>query len=140
MPTTDRAYKAARRQRKQMSLPEALLWQRLRRAPCGIGFRRQHPIGPYVLDFYCPAARLAIEIDGIAHDMGDRPERDEVRSSWLVKHGLQVVRIEARQVLRDLDDVAEMLVEACQRTPDPSTNRCADGPPPHSLRERRGSG
>jgi very-short-patch-repair endonuclease len=137
MPANDRAYKAARRQRRQMSLPEVLLWQRLRRNPCGISFRRQHPIGPYVLDFYCPAARLAIEIDGIAHDMGDRPERDEVRNSWLAEQGLQVVHIEAREVLRDPDAVAEMLVRAAQN---PSTIRSADGPPPHSLRERRGSG
>ena len=89
-----------------------------------------------MLDFYCPAARLAIEIDGIAHDMGDRPERDEVRNSWLAEQGLQVVHIEAREVLRDPDAVAEMLVRAAQN---PSTIRSADGPPPHSLRERRGS-
>ena len=139
MPASDRAYKAARRLRKTMSLPEALLWQRLRRNPCGIGFRRQHPIVRYVLDFYCPAARLAIEIDGIAHDMSDRPARDESRDCWLEGQGLQVMRIEARKVLRDPDAVAEMLVQACRDTRDPSTIRSADGPPPHSLRERRGS-
>ena len=139
MPATDRAYKAARRQRRQMSLPEALLWQRLRRSPCGISFRRQHPIGPYVLDFYCPKASLAFEIDGIAHDMGDRPGRDEARGSWLAKQGLQVMRIEAREVLRDPDEVAEMLVKACHSAQDPSTIRSADGPPPRPLRERRGS-
>ena len=139
MPPTNRAYKAARHQRRKMSLPEALLWQRLRRSPCGIGFRRQHPIGPYVLDFYCPAARLAIEIDGRAHDMGDRPERDEVRNAWLAARGLRIARIAAREVLRDPDAVAEMLVKACRAAQDPSTIRCADGPPPRSPRERRGS-
>ena len=49
----------ARQLRRQMSLPEALLWRLLRRAPDGIAFRRQHPIGPYVLDFYCAARKLA---------------------------------------------------------------------------------
>jgi very-short-patch-repair endonuclease len=136
MSATDRAYKTAKRQRRSMSLPEALLWQRLRRSPCGISFRRQHPIGRYVLDFYCPAKKLAIEIDGIAHDMGDRPQRDEVRTGWLEAQGLRIVRIQAREVLRDPDEVAQALVTLCEN---PSTMRCADGPPPHSLRERRGS-
>src|SRR5689334_11687413 len=101
MSATDRAYKAAKRQRRKMPLPEALLCQRLRRRPCNIGFRRQHPLGRYVLDFYCAAAKLAIEIDGIAHDMGDRPQRDEIRTAWLEAQGLQVLRIAARDVLRD---------------------------------------
>ena len=139
MPATNRAYKAARRQRKELSLPEAQLRQRLRRSPCGVSFRRQHPIGRYVLDFYCAAAKLAIEVDGTAHDMGDRPERDEARTAWLEDQGLQVVRIEAREVLRDPDEVAQALLTFCQAGQNPSTTRSAGGPPPHSLRERGGS-
>jgi len=57
-----------------MSVPEARLWNRLRwREPGKPIFRRQHPIGPYVVDFYCAKANLAVEIDGMSHDMGDRP-------------------------------------------------------------------
>jgi very-short-patch-repair endonuclease len=78
MSATDRAYKAARRLRKNLSLPETLLWRRLRGAKVRI--RKQHPIGPYVLDFYCPSAKLAIEVDGFAHDTGDRPRRDDIRT------------------------------------------------------------
>jgi very-short-patch-repair endonuclease len=136
MAATNRAYKAAKRQRRKMSLPEVLLWQRLRRTPWGIRFRRQHPIGPYVLDFYCAAGRLAIEIDGIAHDMGDRPESDAVRTAWLEAQGLRVLRVPAGDVLRDPDAIAQALVSLCQN---PSTPRSAGGPPPHSLRERGGS-
>src|SRR6202050_1672909 len=67
----------AQRLRRPLSAPEARLWNRLRtRAPGKPFFRRQHPIGPYVLDFYCAKARLAVEIDGVTHDMGDRPQRD----------------------------------------------------------------
>ena len=67
----------ARRLRRALSPPEARLWNRLReRAPGLPTFRRQHPIGPYVLDFYCAKARLAIEIDGMSHDVGGRPERE----------------------------------------------------------------
>lgn len=82
----------AQRLRRAMSVPEARLWNRLRsRAPGKPIFRRQHPIGPYVLDFYCARARLAIEIDGISHDMGDRPQRDIRRDAWLKKQGVTVL-------------------------------------------------
>src|SRR5271154_4532373 len=89
----------ARRLRRNLSPPEARLWSRLRtRGPGSPVFRRQHPIGPYVLDFYCAKARLAVEIDGIGHDMGGRPQRDERRDAWLKKHGVTVVRIPAAEV------------------------------------------
>ena len=64
--------------RRQMSLPEVLLWKAIKgRKLNRLPFRKQHPIGPYVLDFYCEAVRLAIEVDGGSHDFGDRPARDE---------------------------------------------------------------
>jgi very-short-patch-repair endonuclease len=67
-----------------MSAHEARLWARLRERSSEIpAFRRQHPVGPYVLDFYCAKARLAIEIDGISHDLGDHPQRDQRRDAWL---------------------------------------------------------
>jgi len=111
MSATDRAYKNARRLRRELSLPEMLLWVRLRGA--AIRFRRQHPIGPYVLDFYCPARRLAIEVDGAAHDFGDRPRRDNVRMGWLRQQGIQVLRIAAEDVLADPDGVADAVLRLC---------------------------
>lgn len=109
----------AKHLRATMSLPERLLWGQLRSSPSGLRFRRQHPVGTYVLDFYCPAARLAIEIDGIAHDMGNRPTRDAARDVWLAEQGFEVVRIPAKDVLHDPAAVAEMLLTLCQsrRTP-----------------------
>ena len=68
--------KRARALRRAMSLPEVLLWQVLRTRPNGLKFRKQHPTGAYVLDFYCGDARLAIEVDGEAHGRGDRPRHD----------------------------------------------------------------
>jgi very-short-patch-repair endonuclease len=65
----------------------------------GIRFRRQHPIGPYILDFYCSAARLAIEIDGVGHDVANRARHDERREAWLAEQSVQVLRIAARDVL-----------------------------------------
>ena len=99
----------AKRLRGQMSLPEVLLWQYLRKQP-DVRFRRQHPIGPYVLDFYCAASKLCIEIDGIAHDMGGGPARDTGRDEWLQSKGIGVLRISAAEVLRSPGDTAEVVL------------------------------
>ncbi|MXO69097.1 DUF559 domain-containing protein [Altererythrobacter marinus] len=90
-----------------MSLPEILLWQQLRGSPRGIRFRKQHAAGPYALDFFCARANLAIEIDGLAHDMGDRPARDEDRDAWLRERRVETLRIPAREVMTDAVQVAE---------------------------------
>jgi very-short-patch-repair endonuclease len=95
----------AKRLRRELSLPEALLWQELRKRPAGLKFRRQHPAGPYVLDFYCDALRLAIEVDGEAHARGDRPARDNARDAWLALRGVRTLRVPAREVLEDLGAV-----------------------------------
>ena len=73
-------------------------------------FRRQHPIGPYVLDFYCAKARLAVEIDGMSHDMGDRPERDTRRDAWLKAQGVTVMRIAAGEAMARIDEAADGIV------------------------------
>jgi len=74
----------ARRLRRSLSPPEARLWSRLRERALGTPvFRRQHPIGPYVLDFYCAKARLAVEIDGMSHDVAHGPQRDAQKDAWL---------------------------------------------------------
>ena len=101
----------ARHLRRTLSAPEARLWSRLReRGPGKPVFRRQHPIGPYVLDFYCVKARLAVEIDGISHDMGDRPRRDMRRDAWLEARGVTVMRIAARELARGIDEAADAIV------------------------------
>ena len=105
----------ARRLRREMTLPEVLLWNLLRRSPDGVHFRRQHEAGDYFLDFYCARAKLCIEVDGIAHDMGDRPQRDEVRNAVLAAMGIETMRIPASEVLKSPEDVAEALVRYCQR-------------------------
>ena len=106
---TDRAKALAKKLRRKLTLPEVLLWQRLRRRPNGLKFRKQHDAGDYILDFYCHEVRLIVEVDGIAHDMGDRPERDEQRDAEFAAKGFQVVRIPAVDVLRDPDEAAEAI-------------------------------
>jgi very-short-patch-repair endonuclease len=102
-----------------MSLPEVLLWRLLRRSEPQI--RRQHPPGEYVLDFYCAAAKLVFEVDGYAHETGNRPQRDEIRQRWLEEQGLTVVRIAARDVLRDPEACADSILRLSQlpKTPPP---------------------
>jgi very-short-patch-repair endonuclease len=98
----------AQRLRRTLSVRETRLWNRLReRLPGKPVFRRPHPIGPYVLDFYCAKARLAIEVDGISHDMGDRDMR---RDAWLEARGITVVRIPANELTRSVDEAADAIV------------------------------
>jgi very-short-patch-repair endonuclease len=115
--------------RREMSLPEILLWRVLRTKPDGLKFRRQHPSGPYVLDFFCASKRLAIEIDGEAHGRGDRPQRDAARDAWLVSQGITVIRIPAADLLGDVE-AAVLHIMTSARRDYPSTTRYAGGPPP----------
>ena len=104
----------AREQRKAMSLPEVLLWREFQQQ-ADVKFRRQHSIAPYFLDFYCAKAKICIEVDGIAHDMGDRPVRDGERDALLRAKGIETVRVLATDVLNDPQAVAESLVRYCKR-------------------------
>ncbi len=103
----------AREMRRTMSLPEGLLWQELRKRPAGFKFRRQHPFGPYVLDFYCASRCLCIEVDGFSHAMGDRPQRDAARDAWLKTQGIFTIRFDAKDVLDDMPSVVRMILETC---------------------------
>ncbi len=97
----------ARKMRKTLTDPEWLLWERLKRRGNGVVFRRQHPIGPYILDFYCFKAALAVEVDGAVHGEDERAVKDEVRQTYLESQGLFVYRIPAAEVYRDPDAVAD---------------------------------
>jgi very-short-patch-repair endonuclease len=102
--------KRAKRLRRELSPPGIMLWQILRLSPGGHRFRRQHPAGPFVLDFFCARANLAIEIDGFAHETGNRPQRDERRDAWLRERKIDTLRIPAVDVFRDAEEVAEAIV------------------------------
>ena len=113
----------ARQQRRAMSPPEVKLWALLRRSPLGIKFRRQHPIGPYVADFYCPAAKLVIEVDGSVHDFAGPAAKDQARNAYMQKLSLDVLRIPAAEVFRDAAGVADALVRMCVDRAGPSTTQ-----------------
>ncbi len=125
---TGKAYRRAKSLRREMSLPEVLLWLQLRKRQTGFKWRKQHPAGPYDLDFYCDAAKLCVEVDGEAHDRGERPQRDARRDAWLAENGIETLRIPATEVLGNMDGVIA-LIHARARNGAP-LHRPSDGPPP----------
>jgi very-short-patch-repair endonuclease len=105
-----------------MSLPEVMLWKVLRgREPGKPVFRRQHPIGPYVLDFFCASAALCIEVDGGSHGFGDRPQADARRDAFLRSLGIRTVRCVASEVISDAHGVGMGLIQFACETSAPST-------------------
>ena len=99
-------YELARSFRKALTPPEARLWLRLKGKSDGVHFRKQHPIGPYIVDFYCAGAKLVVEVEGLIHDVLDIAEKDEPRNIWLEAQGLELMRIPASEIMRDPDEVA----------------------------------
>ncbi|HEU0135293.1 MAG TPA: DUF559 domain-containing protein [Allosphingosinicella sp.] len=125
--------KLARKLRKDLSPPERLLWWALRQRRGGYRFRKQCPQGPFVLDFACLEARLAIEVDGEVHDRGDRPERDARRDPFLEQLGFLTMRIPAREVFSNLEGVVLGILAECRRRG--PLHHASHGPPPRSGEE-----
>ena len=126
--------KRARSLRRQMSLPEVLLWQQLRKRPAGFKFRRQFPVGRITTDFACLGARLIIEVDGRWHDFGNQPIRDEARNNILARCGFDVLRISAQDVLKDMEAVIRSIVAHCSESG--PLHQPSAGPPPRSGEDR----
>lgn len=95
-----------------MTGPEKQLWLRLRsRQFQGLKFRRQHGIGPYIVDFYCPERLLVLEIDGESHAGAKQIQKDQARDRYLHSLGLHVVRYQNHSVMQNLDGVFEDLLK-----------------------------
>ena len=117
----------ARRLRQEMPGVEARLWSYLRRRQLGgHKFRRQAPIGPFVVDFACLASRLVVEIDGPAHDA--RWKQDESRDRWLANEGYRVLRFSADEVFWECGSVSEAIYCALHEAPPPPL-RAGTSPP-----------
>jgi very-short-patch-repair endonuclease len=96
--------------RNSLSPAEAIFWKNLQRSQVeGMKFRRQHSIGSYVVDFYCPECRLAIEVDGEGHFNSIKAEYDARRTAYLNKLNVQVLRFENRIVFENLQGVLETI-------------------------------
>ena len=104
--TTPEIEEAARRLRKNLTTAEAILWEKLRNKQLdGLRFRCQHPVGNFILDFYCPSRKLVIEIDGDIHK--ERTEYDNARTSKLEEYGYRVIRFSNERVMNDLQGVLD---------------------------------
>lgn len=126
-----KSYERAKAFRKALTAPEARLWLYLKaRKLRGLRFRKQHPIGPYILDFFCAEAALAVEVDGSSHDHPERAEHDRRRTVWLRGRGIRVVRVAARDVLGELEGVLGFIAGVCEE-------RLPSASPPPSRRLRR---
>jgi very-short-patch-repair endonuclease len=106
--------KRARKLRSEMSLPETILWRELRKRPGGFKYRRQHPAGRYILDFYCAAAKLAIEVDGHSHDGHVAAKADAVRGHFLRSQGVATLRVPVSAVLGNLEGAMLRIVDVCE--------------------------
>jgi very-short-patch-repair endonuclease len=94
----------ARRVRRDETPPEELLWLALRNGQIGgLKFRRQHPIGPYVVDFSCHSAKLVVGVDGMSHD--DKVAKDAAKSKYIESQGYRILRVMNDDVMHDLDAV-----------------------------------
>jgi very-short-patch-repair endonuclease len=141
--------KRARKLRSEMSLPETILWRELRKRPGGFKYRRQHPAGRYILDFYCAAASLAIEVDGHSHDGHNAEKADAARGHFLRSQGVATLRVPVSAVLGNLEGAVLRIVEVCEErvvklaerrggeTSAVPLHHPSDGPPPRAGEDLR---
>ena len=119
--TPEHIQQYARELRQRMTPAEKLLWQRLRnRRVGGLKFRRQHPLGPFIADFYCAVHRLIVEIDGGIHD--SQVLDDLFRTEQLEADDYRVIRFRNEQVLNDIDGVVAAIRSACLEPADSSVS------------------
>src|SRR5215475_10877458 len=101
---------AAKKLRANATPHERTLWRALKELPMeGSHFRRQAPIGPYVVDFFCPAKRLIIELDGGHHNDDGEAQRDRVRQAWLERQGYRVMRFWNSEISGNLNAALEQI-------------------------------
>ena len=116
---SDNLTQIAKNLRKTSTKAERLLWRYLRAKRLeGYKFRRQEPIGNYIVDFVCFEKRIVIEVDGSQHQI--ETDKDTIRDEWLKKQGFRVLRFWNNEVLRNMEGVYEVIKESCLSHPTPS--------------------
>jgi very-short-patch-repair endonuclease len=104
----------AREMRKEPTPAEEALWRLLRdRRLAGFKFRRQHPFGPYILDGYCPRAKLVVEADGGTHATPEGRDADRERDAYLAANGVLVLRFWNTEIAHEQEAVLERIAAAC---------------------------
>ncbi len=132
-------YELCRKARVNPTPAEQLLWEVLRdRRLEGWKFRRQHPLGRYIADFYCPDARLVIELDGPIHERADQSAYDRIRDEELQARGLVVVRLKNREVEESLESAIGTILQQLPSTAGQATEEPHPHPPLHRVERGRG--
>src|SRR4051812_14440803 len=122
---------AARRLRANETSAEIRLWRALKALPLeGTHFRRQAPIGPFIVDFACLEQRLLVEVDGPSHTTDDASRRDELRTAFLRQFGYRVLRFWNAEVYDNLDGVIETILHHLNAATPPRRPSVVDPPPP----------
>jgi replication-associated recombination protein RarA/very-short-patch-repair endonuclease len=124
-------WERARSMRRQPTAGEKVLWARLRGEQFGTKFRRQHPLGPFIVDFYSPEHQLAIEVDGDTHGEPAKQRYDEERTQTLAEFGIRVKRYSDQDVLHDLDGVIRDLYSELTPPIPPASRGASESPPVH---------
>ena len=107
-----------RKLRKEMPKGEILLWQKINNKKSGYKFRRQYSIENYVIDFYCPELKLAIEVDGLTHNDLKSAEEDELRQKHIESLGIKIIRFSSTEIFEDLDSIATQVYFVCKNLKD----------------------
>jgi very-short-patch-repair endonuclease len=111
--TTPSIVQAARSLRQNLTPAEKHLWNALKNKQLiGLRFRCQHPVGNFILDFYCPACKLAIEVDGNIHDL--QQDYDAARSAEIERHGYVILRFRNDEILANLTQVLASIAAAAR--------------------------
>lgn len=138
--TTPEVRGNAKALRANLTPAERRLWEALRgRRLSGLRFRCQHPVGPFVLDFWCPERKLAVEVDGDVHDTPDQAAYDAFRTEQLNAFGYRVVRVRNEEVFHDLPGVLARIA-ACASLPEAGPGCPPPSVPPPSVGGREGWG
>ena len=101
----------AKKNRKEMTESERVLWEELRKLNCGYHFRRQHPIGDYIADFVCLKKKLVIEVDGGYHNEPQQQQNDQWRTEFMESKGYTVIRFKNEEITYDLPKVIARIKE-----------------------------
>lgn len=109
----------SRELRNNMTDAERLLWSKIRRKQLlHLQFYRQKPLGNYIVDFYCPAAKLIIEVDGSQHFQAEQLEYDRMRDDFLTGLGFKILRFSNLEVLRNIEGVIEVIEKSVRNPPE----------------------
>jgi very-short-patch-repair endonuclease len=110
LPYDRRLKKRSQQLRRGMTVAEEFLWSKIRGKQIkGCWFYRQKPVGEYIADFYCPKAKLVVEVDGSQHFSNETVEYDKVRDKYMTGMGLRVLRFTNKQVLTNMEAVLERI-------------------------------